>query len=139
MYIKECKGYELEKALPNTSEDYFNRSEVTYIEDGTEKTLHVLYVRYFETLMDNFTPFQEDPIFQVGSRDIYLKDTIAIVSLIQNPGNRHRKRIYINTEKEFSGLFQNVDFEKLKLLFQSVEQNKGFELQSPLEFIVQPQ
>ena len=38
MIIKGYVGYELEKEKPNTSEDFFNRSEVTYILNGKEKT-----------------------------------------------------------------------------------------------------
>ncbi len=48
MLLKKCEGYELEKEKSNTSEDFFNRSEVVYVENGKEKTLHVLYVRYFD-------------------------------------------------------------------------------------------
>lgn len=129
MYLKECKGYELEKALPNTSEDFFSRSEVTFIEGGTEKTLHVLYVRYFEQLKGTITPFEEDPIFQVGSRDVFFKDIVAVVSLLKNPELRHRKRIYINTEKEFKNVFQDFDYAKLKMIFESLEKNNGYELQ----------
>lgn len=129
MYLKECKGYELEKALPNTSEDFFSRSEVTFIEGGTEKTLHVLYVRYFEQLKGTITPFEEDPIFQVGSRDVFFRDIVAVVSLLKNPELRHRKRIYINTEKEFKNVFQDFDYAKLKMIFESLEKNNGYELQ----------
>lgn len=129
MYLKECKGYELEKALPNTSEDFFSRSEVTFIEGGTEKTLHVLYVRYFEQLKGTITPFEEDPIFQVGSRDVFFRDIVAVVSLLKNSELRHRKRIYINTEKEFKNLFQDFDYAKLKMIFESLEKNNGYELQ----------
>lgn len=138
MNIKVCKGYELEKALPNTSEDFFNRSEVTYVEDGIEKTFHVLYVRYFDGLIGALTPFKEDPIFQVASRNVYFKDIVAIACLIKNPDNRHRKRTYINSEKEFSKVFQDLDFDKLKSIFQSLEKHNGYELQSPIEFIIQP-
>lgn len=129
MYLKECKGYELEKALPNTSEDFFSRSEVTFIEGGTEKTLHVLYVRYFEQLKGTITPFEEDPIFQVGSRDVFFRDIVAVVSLLKNPELRHRKRIYINTEKEFKNVFQDFDYAKLRMIFESLEKNNGYELQ----------
>lgn len=139
MKVIECKGYELEKAKPNTSEDFFNKSEVTYKEDGLEKTLHVLYLRYFDELIEEFTPYKEDPIFQAGSRDVYFKDIVAIVSLIKNPGYRQRKRVYINTKEEFAAVFQDFDFSKLEGIFQSLENSNGYDLRSPLEFIVQPQ
>lgn len=38
MIIIGYAGYELEKAKPNTSEDFFNRSEVTYILNNKERT-----------------------------------------------------------------------------------------------------
>lgn len=140
MFIKDCKGYELEKEKSNTSEDFFNRSEVTFHdEDGTEKTLQVLYLRYFDEVKGEFTPFEEEPIFKAGARDVYFKDIVALVCLIKNPGFRHRKRVYINKQNEFSSVFQNVDFEKLPSIFEGLEKSNGYDLRSPLEFIVQPQ
>ena len=67
MKIISCHGYELQKAQPNTSEDFFNRSEVTFVDDdGTERTLHVLYVRYFDERFFEWTPYEQDPVFQIG-------------------------------------------------------------------------
>lgn len=128
MKIKECKGYELEKALPNTSEDYFSRSEVTFADGGKEKTLHVLYVRYYEQLKGNFTPYEEDPIFKIGERDVNFRDVVALAYLLKNPESRERKRVYINTEKEFATVFQDCDFEQLKDIVQSLEGNKSYDL-----------
>lgn len=128
MKIKECKGYELEKALPNTSEDYFNRSEVTFVDGGKERTLHVLYVRYFEQLKGDFTPYEEDPIFQVGARDVYFRDIIALACLLKNPENRERKRVYISNEKEFARIFQDFNFEELKSIMETIEKNASYEL-----------
>jgi len=139
MLIKECKGYELEKEKSNTSEDFFNRSEITFEDNGQDKTLHVLYVRYFEELANEFTPFASNPLFKAGSRDVELKDIAALVCLIKNPEFRHRKRVYINSKNEFASYFQDIDFSKIESLFQSLEKQKVFELRSPLEFIVQPQ
>ncbi|MDQ0157219.1 hypothetical protein [Robertmurraya andreesenii] len=128
MILKACKGYELEKALPNTSEDFFNRSEVTFTEGGSEKTLHVLYVRYFEQLKGNFSPFHEDPVFQFGSKEVFFRDIVALAALVKNPELRNRKRIYVSTEKEFASIFQDLDYEKLKSIAESLENNKGYEL-----------
>lgn len=139
MLIKNCKGYELEKEKSNTSEDFFNRSEITFVEDGQEKVLHVLYVRYFDEVMNEFTPFEGDPIFQAGQREVLLRDIVALVCLITNPGYRHRKRVYINSQKEFSSLFQHIDFPRLAEIFQSLEEKNHYDLRSPMEFIVQPQ
>ena len=138
MLIKQCVGYELEKEKSNTSEDFFNRSEVTFVEDGKEKTLHVLYVRYFDELIGSITPFEADPIFKSGSREVYLRDLVAIAALLKNPGYRHRKRVYINVKKEFADIFNGLEFNKLPEIFEGIEQKGAFEVRSPLDYIVQP-
>lgn len=138
MLIKECKGYELEKEKSNTSEDFFNRSEITYIENGTEKTLHVLYIRYFDEIFPEFTPYSGDPIFVQGGQEIAFKDIVALVCLLKNPGLRERKRLYINSKQEFASYFQEINYNKLPEIFLALKQKKQFELRSPLEFILQP-
>lgn len=138
MLIKECKGYELEKEQSNTSEDFFNRSEITFIEDGVEKTLHVLYVRYFDQLFNEFTPYENDPIWKQGEHEILFREIVALVCLIKNPGLRNRKRLYINSQQEFASYFKDVDYNKLTDIFISLSQKKSYELRSPLEFILQP-
>ncbi len=50
MVIIGYAGYELEKAQPNTSEDFFNRSEVTYILGEQKK--HFLY--YMSVILKKF-------------------------------------------------------------------------------------
>lgn len=128
-------GYELEKALPNTSEDYFNRSEVTYDDEGKERTLSVLYVRFFDGQMKEYTPYEEDPIFQVGSRSVYFRDIVAVVCLIKNPSLKDRKRLYIHSQVEFASYFKDFNFEKLKDIFQSLEDQKGFHLSNPAQYV----
>lgn len=120
LVIKECKGYQLEKAKPNTSEDFFNKSEILFEEDGKEKKLEILYVRYLDEIMNQFTPFAEEPIFQVGSREVNFRDTVALACLLKHPEYRDRKRVYINSAEEFAAVYQNLDFEKLKTTFQSL-------------------
>lgn len=138
LLVKQCKGYELEKEKPNTSEDFFNRSEVVYVENGEEKTLHVLYVRYFDEQISDFTPYSENPVFQTSTRDITFKELVALVCLLKNPGLRHRKRIYINNMNEFASYFQGIDFAKIPEIFQTLEIGQGYDIRSPLEFINQP-
>ncbi|WP_160721440.1 hypothetical protein [Bacillus sp. USDA818B3_A] len=137
MLISVCKGYELEKEKSNTSEDFFNRSEVTFIENGQERTLHVLYLRYFDELFHEFTPYKQDPIIADGTTNVYFKDIVALVCLLKNPGLRTRKRLYINSKHEFASYFQNINLNKLPEIFKGIQQNKEFELHSPLEFILQ--
>jgi hypothetical protein len=138
MIIKECRGYELEKEKSNTSEDYFNRSEITYVENGEEKQLHVLYVRYYEENFKEYTPFETNPVYQIGDKDIFIRDFVALACLLKNPGLRHRKRLYINTEREFKFYFQEVDFEKVKELLTELSTKGKVEIKSPLQFIIQP-
>jgi hypothetical protein len=138
MLIKQCVGYELEKEKSNTSEDFFNRSEVTFLEDGKEKTLHVLYVRYFDEMLETVTPFKSDPVFKAGSKDVFLRDVVALAALLKNPGYRHRKRVYINIQKEFADLFKGLEVSKLPEIVEGVEQRGAFEISSPLDYIVQP-
>lgn len=131
LFIKECKGYELEKALPNTSEDFFNRSEVTFLEDGNERTLSVLYVRYFEELKNEFTPFDQDPVFELGSTSVSFKDIVGVVCLMSHQSFKDRKRVYIHSQQEFASYFKDVDYDKLKIIFQSLAEGKGYELRFP--------
>ncbi|MEH7181387.1 hypothetical protein [Neobacillus vireti] len=137
MFIKECAGYELEKEKSNTSEDFFNRSVVTFIDGSEEKTLHVLYVRYFDEFIQEFTPYQQDPILTKDNIQVTFKDIVALVCLIKNPGLRNRKRLYINSKPEFTSYFQDIDFDKLTDVVLSVKQNNKFELRSPLDYIIQ--
>jgi hypothetical protein len=138
MLIKQCVGYELEKEKSNTSEDFFNRSEVTFLEDDKEKTLHVLYVRYFDEMLETITPFKSDPVFKAGSKDVFLRDVVALAALLKNPGYRHRKRVYINIQKEFAELFKGLEVSKLPEIVAGVEQRGAFEISSPLDYIVKP-
>ena len=139
MLLTLCKGYDLEKEKPNTSEDYFTRSEVVFIENGEEKKLHILYLRYFDEHKSEYTPYSDDPIFQIGEQEITFKDIVALVCLLKNPGFRHRKRVYINSKAEFSSYFQDIDFSKIPDIFDVLVAGKQYNLRSPLEFIVQPQ
>ncbi|MEH7356012.1 hypothetical protein V7150_21000 [Neobacillus drentensis] len=139
MLIKECKGFELEKEKSNTSEDFFNRSEVTFVENGEEKTLHVLYVRYFDQIFSEFTPYQQDPVIVKEGIEVNFKEIVALVCLLKNPGLRSRKRLYINSKQDFAAYFQDINFNKLPEIILALKQNNGFELRSPLEFIMQPQ
>jgi hypothetical protein len=136
--IKQCRGYELEKEKSNTSEDFFNRSEITFVENGEEKTLPVLYVRYFDEVIQEFTPYQNDPVITQEGLEVTFKDIVALVCLLKNPGLRERKRIYINSRHEFASYFRDIDFQKLPEIFVSIKQKNGYELKSPLEFILQP-
>lgn len=140
MKITRIKGYELEKAQSNTSEDFFNRSEVTFFEDGEERTFHVLYIRYFDETFPEFLNIgvDGDPIFKIGDKEILFKDLVALTLLIKNPSFRNRKRIYINTQEDFASYFEGVHIQKLKEIFEGVHNKGEYNLTSPLHFLAQP-
>lgn len=140
MRILNCRGYELEKAQPNTSEDFFNRSEVTFEDEGQEKTLHVLYIRYYDETFAEFIPSlsgEADPIFEIGDYKVTFKDLVAITCLIKNPSFRQRKRIYINTQEELAGYFEGVDIPKIREIFEGIDNKGHYQLSSPLDFLAQ--
>ena len=95
-------------------------------------------MRYFDEKVNIFTPFQQDPLFKAGTRDIYFKDIIAIVCLLKNPELRNRKRVYINSEKEFASILQGLDFNKIEEVFNHIELQNGYEIRSSMEFMIQP-
>src|SRR5690606_5114411 len=133
--IKQCSGFELEKTLKNTFEDFFNQSEVTYVEDGEEKTFQVLYLRYFEEQRQTFTPFSEDPVFTIDSKEVCFRDLVALVCLLKNPEYQKRKRVYISDQKLFEEHFQDFQFDRLKEIFTHLHHKKSIEVTS--SFITQ--
>ncbi|HET7521823.1 MAG TPA: hypothetical protein VFJ73_00725 [Bacillales bacterium] len=139
MVIKKCEGTELEKSSPTSPEDAFARSIVTFEVDGRERTFHLTYLRFFEDSMNEFTPFAEDPIFTAGSREVRLRDTAALAAMIQNPGYRDRKRVYLNEKARFSALFKDLDFDRLKAVFETIESDGGYEWKSSIPFLKQPE
>lgn len=134
MQIVACNGYGLEKEKPNSPEEFFNRSVVKYIKDGEEKILNVLYLRYFDEMVSRWTPYPVNPIFKSLTRDIYMADIIALLSLIKNPSLFKRKRIYINSEQELETFFLNINFQKLEEVFRSIDQAKPYDIKAHLDF-----
>jgi hypothetical protein len=135
MKILKLKGYELEKSKSNTPEEFFNRSEIVYLDGREEKTFSVLYLRYFEEKIAEFTPFENDPIFTTESSDVYFRDVAAFVCLINNPDFKKRRRVYMNSFEEFSTCFQNINYEKVKSIFQKIEKQESVEFQSSVAFL----
>ncbi|QFT89461.1 hypothetical protein FIU87_12450 [Bacillus sp. THAF10] len=138
MRIVEAKGYELEKAQSNTSEDFFNRSEVTFEMDGKKKTFHVLYIRYFDETFGEFIPSlsgKVNPLFNMGEFSIFFRDIVAVTCLIKNPAFRDRKRLYINTKEELARFFEGVSMQKLQELLESLHTKGEVHLKDPLQFL----
>ncbi|MDR0138540.1 hypothetical protein RFW18_12365 [Metabacillus idriensis] len=118
MIIKNGRGYELVKEMPNTSEDFFNRSEITIVSKKMEKTFYVLYVRYFE---DKFR--EQNPLLFEGS-DLSIKDVMALICIIQNEALLERKRLYLNTEEEFLMYLQGIDLRAAIELIPEMNRNQ---------------
>ncbi|EJR61354.1 hypothetical protein [Bacillus toyonensis] len=128
MIIIGYAGHELEKAKPNTSEDFFNRSEVTYILNDKEKTFSVLYVRYFEEVIQEITPFEGNPVCKVEEQDIYLRDIVAICCLVKDKELRTQKRLYLNNIEEFQQYFDERTVLKVQEILAELHKNKRIEI-----------
>lgn len=128
MIIIGYAGYELEKAKPNTSEDFFNRSEVTYILNNQEKTFSVLYVRYFEEILQEITPFEGNPVHKVEEQDVYLRDIVAIACLLKDKELRAQKRLYLNEVTDFQRYFDEGTVVKVQEILAELHKNKRVEI-----------
>ncbi|MEK4467774.1 MULTISPECIES: hypothetical protein [Bacillus] len=128
MIIIGYAGYELEKAKPNTSEDFFNRSEVTYILNNQEKTFSVLYVRYFEEILQEITPFEGNPVYKVEEQDVYLRDIVAIACLVKDKDLRAQKRLYLNEVTDFQRYFDEGTVVKVQEILAELHKNKRVEI-----------
>ncbi|MED3314725.1 hypothetical protein COF07_12420 [Bacillus wiedmannii] len=128
MIIIGYAGYELEKAKSNTSEDFFNRSEVTYILNNKERTFSVLYVRYFEEVLQEITPFEGNPVCKVEEQDIYLRDIVAICCLLKENEHRMQKRLYLNNIEAFQQYFDEGTVVKVQEILAELHKNKRVEI-----------
>ncbi|WP_285766278.1 hypothetical protein [Peribacillus sp. SI8-4] len=136
MRIVACNGFGLEKEKSNSPEEFFNRSVIQYIKDEEEKSLNVLYLRYFDEMVMKWTPYPANPIFQTPKREICMADIIALVCLLKDQSLVHRKRLYINSEKELAGYFENIDFRKLEKVFISLDQAKPYDIETPIDYYI---
>ncbi|MGE6375226.1 hypothetical protein [Peribacillus muralis] len=137
MRIVACNGFELEKEKSNSPEEFFNRSIIQYIQDGEEKSLNVLYLRYFDEMVMHWTPYPANPIFQTPNREIYMVDIIALVCQLKDRSLVNRKRMYINSEKELAGYFENIDFQKLEKVFISIDQATPYDIETAFDYYIQ--
>ncbi|MBM7552412.1 hypothetical protein [Thalassobacillus pellis] len=135
MEIRVSKGVELEKTLKNSPEDFFNRSDIVYEDKGTERKFSLLYLRYFDEKVHEFTPFESNPIMTYGDVDVELKDVAAFIAFIKNPGYKHRKKVYINEYEDYKKLFSDVNWEAVKQAYLKLSDGKSFEMESTLDFI----
>lgn len=124
LLIKECVGYELIKEKPTSPEEFFNRSEIKYIDNKEERLLQVLYVRFFDENFEQFVPYSNQPLFTAGEREVYFKDIVALVCLLHSPENKKRKRIYISSQEEFAEYFKSIDYKEIEKMFNDIEEEK---------------
>lgn len=123
MLIYNCHGYELVKAQPNTSEDFFNRSEVEYEYNGQKIVTSVLYVRFFEEQLSEVSDLKTTRLYENGDHSVDFRDIVALALIIKNPDYRGRKRIYINELDQFVKELQGADLDKLVGYVRSIKQN----------------
>lgn len=114
-------GYELEKALPNTSEDYFNRSEVIYEVNGEVRTLSVLYLRYFEERMEDLTLFKNGIVCICNGKEVLFKEVFALICLLKNPLLMTQRRLYLADMEEIRSYATHVNIEELVIILQQVQ------------------
>jgi hypothetical protein len=107
LLIHHIEGKELEKEKPNTSEDFFNRSEASYEWNGEKHTLHLLYVRFFEEKLED--ELTNDPFWKPYLQSFKIRDLAALAALAKHEKFLKRKRVYINDYEEFRNLFINPD------------------------------
>lgn len=107
MLIHHIDGIELEKEKPNTSEDFFNRSEASYELNGETHTFHLLYVRYFEEQLED--ELKQHDFWKHYLQKYKIRELAALAALSKNNSYLKRKRVYINDFEEFKRLFLNPD------------------------------
>jgi hypothetical protein len=112
--ITKLVGYQLEKSVPTSPEDGFVRSEVGYMDGGEEKVFSIVYLEFFEHHLQQFSPFQEDPIYTVGDKQYVFKEIAAFTVLISNPSLIKTKRLYVHDLEQFIKLFKKTDWEYIK-------------------------
>ncbi|MGP4082140.1 hypothetical protein ACTWQL_19825 [Pseudalkalibacillus sp. R45] len=128
MIITSISGEELEKSKSNSPEEFFNRSEVTFRDGKTEKTLAVLYVRYFDEKISDLSSFETEELFEIDGRIIHLREIVALLALQTNQAYAKRHRVYINDEQQFATLFNGVDEGSLQEMVNKILNEGGYEL-----------
>ncbi|HET7629217.1 MAG TPA: hypothetical protein VFK44_12665 [Bacillales bacterium] len=137
MKIIHCSGERLEKSSPTSPEDAFVRSTVKYEADGRERKLEVVYLRCFEDDLSEWAPFEGDPLFAAGTREVHLRDAAAVAALVQDPKMQQRKRLYLHDVKGLANLFERLNVEAFIELFQRLETEGCYLWTSSIPFLKQ--
>lgn len=129
MQIYECTGFEYEKSLPNSPEDMFNESVVVYDHNGKKHTLHVTYVRYFDTYV------AENNIYDAEQTGIPFYHLVALLILLKNEGEIKAQRLYFSDTEKFLSAFNPGDIPKAVEIY---KQTQPAHLTQAAENTVQP-
>jgi hypothetical protein len=119
LLVHHIDGIELEKEKPNTPEDFFNRSETTYENNGEKHTFHLLYVRYFEEKLED--ELTQHDFWKHYLQKYKIRQLAALAALNKNKSYLKRKRVYINEFEEFRCLFLDPDEKTLSNLLNPFE------------------
>ncbi|TCT25626.1 hypothetical protein EDD68_103181 [Melghiribacillus thermohalophilus] len=128
MKILSCSGSQLEKSSRTSPEDAFIRSQVTFQDGDREKTFSLLYLEYFDQKFAEFTPFQEDPIIQIGNKTYDFKDVAALAALLAHPEYVNRKREYVHDLVDFQGLMKKAGWDVVKQILMKLADGKEYEV-----------
>lgn len=101
---------------------------MTYILNNQEKTFSVLYVRYFEEILQEITPFEGNPVYKVEEQDVYLRDIVAIACLVKDKELRAQKRLYLNEVTDFQRYFDEGTVVKVQEILAELHKNKRVEI-----------
>ncbi|MBY6035640.1 hypothetical protein KUV80_03210 [Fictibacillus nanhaiensis] len=112
MLIRHIIGVELEKEKPNTSEDFFNRSETVYEVNGEDHIFHLLYVRYFEEKLEE--ELTQHTFWKSYLKRYKIREIASLAALCKNKSYQNRKRVYINQFEDFRSLFIDTDKESFQ-------------------------
>ncbi|MGM9925959.1 MAG: hypothetical protein ACI35R_17070 [Bacillus sp. (in: firmicutes)] len=127
LIIKEYAGYEIIKEKPASPQDSFHYSQVVYIHNGEERTLHVLYLKYFEELLaDLGSPFIEGPLLKLENRNVCIKDAMALIYLLLHPEAKERKRIYISSREHFLDILEKCNYNEVILILEALEKQQTY-------------
>lgn len=108
MEIVNFGGFEMEKEMKTSFQDYFNESYLDIIEHGRKRRFTIVYLRFFEDNMEDYTLFTGNPICTINGRGYNLREVFALIYFFKHPEKRSRKRIYISDGEVFSESLKDV-------------------------------
>ncbi|WP_181349987.1 hypothetical protein [Thalassobacillus sp. CUG 92003] len=135
MEIVAIHGEQLEKSQKNSPEDFFNRSEVRYVDKGKEHKLNVVYVAYFDSKMSECTPFNEDVVYESDGVTFAMKDVFALIALIKKPEYKHRQRVYVSEWEEYKDYLDHMNWTEIEHVCSVLAAKETYVIESTLSFL----